>query len=30
VGQVDILETMTPVSFNSFRDRLDSASGFQS
>ncbi len=30
VGQVDVLETMTPVSFASFRDRLDSASGFQS
>jgi tryptophan 2,3-dioxygenase len=30
VAQVDILETMTPVSFNSFRHRLDSASGFQS
>lgn len=30
VGQVDILETMTPVSFNSFRDRLETASGFQS
>ena len=30
VGQLDILETMTPLSFNSFRDRLDSASGFQS
>jgi len=30
VAQVDILETMTPVSFNSFRTRLDSASGFQS
>jgi len=30
VGQVDILETMTPVSFLSFRDRLDTASGFQS
>jgi tryptophan 2,3-dioxygenase len=30
VSQVDILETMTPVSFNSFRHRLDSASGFQS
>ena len=30
VSQVDILETMTPVSFPSFRDRLDSASGFQS
>jgi tryptophan 2,3-dioxygenase len=30
VSQVDILETMTPVSFLSFRHRLDSASGFQS
>ncbi len=30
VAQVDVLETMTPVSFNSFRTRLDSASGFQS
>jgi tryptophan 2,3-dioxygenase len=30
VGQVDILETMTPVSFTSFRNRLDNASGFQS
>ncbi len=30
VSQVDILETMTPLSFASFRDRLDSASGFQS
>jgi tryptophan 2,3-dioxygenase len=30
VGQVDILETMTPMSFNSFRNRLDSASGFES
>jgi tryptophan 2,3-dioxygenase len=30
VGQIDILETMTPSSFSSFRDRLDSASGFQS
>ena len=30
VSQVDVLETMTPVSFLSFRDRLDSASGFQS
>jgi tryptophan 2,3-dioxygenase len=30
VSQVDILETMTPVSFSSFRDRLDTASGFQS
>ena len=30
VGQIDILETMTPLSFLSFRDRLDTASGFQS
>lgn len=30
VHQIDILETMTPVSFASFRDRLQSASGFQS
>jgi len=30
VQQVDILETMTPMSFTSFRDRLDTASGFQS
>ena len=30
VGQIDILETMTPRSFASFRDRLASASGFQS
>ncbi len=30
VSQIDILETMTPVSFNSFRTRLESASGFQS
>ncbi len=30
VAQVDILETMTPLSFASFRDRLDTASGFQS
>lgn len=30
VGQIDVLETMTPVSFNSFRARLDAASGFQS
>ena len=30
VGQLDILETMTPSSFSSFRDRLDTASGFQS
>ncbi|HLE84437.1 MAG TPA: tryptophan 2,3-dioxygenase family protein, partial [Thermoanaerobaculia bacterium] len=27
VGQVDVLETMTPVQFSSFRTRLDSASG---
>ncbi len=30
VGQIDVLETMTPVSFNSFRARLEAASGFQS
>ncbi|MEM7167876.1 MAG: tryptophan 2,3-dioxygenase family protein [Planctomycetota bacterium] len=30
VGQIDILETMTPMSFTSFRNRLDEASGFQS
>ncbi len=30
VAQVDVLETMTPVAFNSFRSRLESASGFQS
>jgi tryptophan 2,3-dioxygenase len=30
VEQVDILETLTPMSFGSFRDRLDTASGFQS
>ncbi|MCZ6508793.1 MAG: tryptophan 2,3-dioxygenase family protein [Acidobacteria bacterium] len=30
VAQVDVLETITPVSFGSFRDRLESASGFQS
>jgi len=30
VGQIDILETMTPISFASFRTRLESASGFQS
>jgi tryptophan 2,3-dioxygenase len=30
VGQIDILETMTPMSFSSFRNRLDDASGFQS
>ena len=30
VGQVDVLETMTPVAFSSFRARLESASGFHS
>jgi tryptophan 2,3-dioxygenase len=30
VEQIDIIETLTPTSFNSFRDRLDTASGFQS
>lgn len=30
VAQLDILETMTPMSFTSFRDRLEDASGFQS
>jgi len=30
VGQIDILETMTPLSFNQFRNFLDSSSGFQS
>ncbi|MFN8453058.1 MAG: tryptophan 2,3-dioxygenase family protein [Anaerolineae bacterium] len=30
VGQIDILETMTPLEFLSFRGRLESASGFQS
>ena len=30
VAQVDVLETMTPVAFSSFRARLESASGFQS
>ncbi len=30
VAQIDILETMTPLSFAGFRGRLDSASGFQS
>jgi len=28
--QVDVLETLTPLEFNSFRDRLETASGFQS
>jgi tryptophan 2,3-dioxygenase len=30
VAQIDVLETMTPLSFASFRHRLESASGFQS
>src|SRR5215470_9872433 len=30
VEQIDILETLTPMSFGSFRDRLEHASGFQS
>jgi tryptophan 2,3-dioxygenase len=30
VQQLDILETMTPMSFSAFRERLDTASGFQS
>ena len=30
VAQIDVLETMTPLSFLSFRDRLESGSGFQS
>ena len=30
VAQIDVLETMTPLSFNAFRARLDSSSGFQS
>jgi tryptophan 2,3-dioxygenase len=30
VAQIDILKTMTPVSFASFRERLETASGFQS
>jgi len=30
VEQVDIVETLTPMSFGSFRARLDTASGFQS
>ncbi len=30
VGQVDILETLTPMSFASFRSRLETSSGFQS
>ncbi len=30
VQQLDVLETMTPNSFSAFRDRLETASGFQS
>ncbi len=30
VGQIDVLETITPMSFTGFRERLESASGFQS
>lgn len=30
VAQLDILETMTPMSFTSFRNRLETSSGFQS
>lgn len=30
VSQIDVLETMTPLEFLSFRERLESASGFQS
>ncbi|MHB1170095.1 MAG: tryptophan 2,3-dioxygenase [Longimicrobiales bacterium] len=30
VAQIDILETMTPLEFLTFRDRLESGSGFQS
>ena len=30
VAQLDVLETMTPLEFNAFRARLESASGFQS
>ena len=30
VAQIDVLETLTPLQFQSFRYRLDSASGFQS
>ncbi len=30
VAQIDVLETMTPRQFTSFRHRLDAASGFQS
>jgi len=30
VAQIDVLETMTPLEFLTFRERLDSGSGFQS
>jgi tryptophan 2,3-dioxygenase len=30
VSQIDVLETITPLEFNTFRDRLDQASGLQS
>jgi tryptophan 2,3-dioxygenase len=30
VAQIDVLETMTPLEFLSFRDRLESSSGFES
>ena len=30
VAQIDVIETMTPLQFLSFRDRLEAASGFQS
>ncbi|MEA2553276.1 MAG: tryptophan 2,3-dioxygenase [Fimbriimonadaceae bacterium] len=30
VSQIDVLETMSPLSFKSFRSRLESSSGFQS
>src|SRR5258708_11991880 len=30
VAQIDILETITPLEFLPFRDRLESGSGFQS
>jgi tryptophan 2,3-dioxygenase len=30
VQQLDVIETMTPVQFLSFRERLESSSGFQS
>src|SRR6266516_6117720 len=30
VAQIDVLETITPLNFLAFRDRLESGSGFQS